>query len=307
MRILPFLLLAACGDVSNSIFEEDADFLAALPSEERHTVTIDEETTASAKGTALGEPAELLSLSLSTAVSANRAVYAVLGTVEDVRALPPSARTAEGRSWGPFDVQEGVEARVEMTRSGTGVYAWAIDLRDADEEATVAWGTHYAGDTVADGDGAFTWDIGTHARLIGGASTGVLEVDYDNRDGVDLLLHLGGWSETGEDPIDQDYGFRRADGQTDFQYRTDWDLPGDAADELSTVQVRSRWADGQGGRSDAQLSGGSMGSTLWRLSQCWSPGGALTFQADTPTIEAWPLFGDEADCPFSDFAEVDRI
>lgn len=321
MRTLPSALaapllagLVGCGDnpVSNAIFAEDAEFLAALPSADRQTVSLEDEATAGARGMVglakaeLGDVPELLQLSYDTAVSANVPVYQVLGTVDAVRDQPPSSRTEDGRAWGPFDVGGGVDVAVAMTRSGAGLYQWSIDASADGQGAVVAVGTHYAGDTVAAGDGAFTWHIGDYAALLGDPSTGTLVVDYDNREGVDLVLDLQAWSDGSADPVDQQYAFRRVDGQGDFQYRTPWDPPGDAVDELATVEVRSRWIQGVGGRSDAKITGGGLGISF-KWSQCWDAGGSMTWQWTYPRAEALPELGDEASCPFADFAEVDRI
>lgn len=324
MRTLPYTIvapllagLAACNGspVSNAIFAADAEFLAALPSADRQTVSLDDEALAEAEAMAkaarpkaeLGEVPELLQLSVDTAVRANVPVYQILGTVDAVREEPPSSRTEDGRSWGPFDIGGGVDVSVEMGRSGAGLYQWTIGAAAGGDEVVVAAGTHYAGDTVAAGDGDFTWHIGDYAALLGDPSTGTLVVDYDNREGVDLVLDLQGWSDGSEDPVDTQYAYRRVDGEGDFQYRTPWDPTDDGVDELATVEVRSRWIAGVGGRSDAKISGGDFGGLTFKWTQCWDASRSTTYQWTYPQAEALPELGDEASCPWSDFADVDRI
>lgn len=296
--LLPLLLLTGCGDVSNALFLEDAEFLDALPSSAKHTVAFD---AAEVEPTALGEEAELYTLSTNTAIAANYPVFQVLAAVDTIRELPPTGRAEDERWWGPYDWVEGVQIVARITREGPGLFAWEIGgVPDGGAEITWVTGTHYAGDSVADGDGAFTWDIGAEAAMIGDPSTGVLSVDYDNREGVDLVLDLADWSDGTTTPVDADYAYRLLDGVGDFQYRTWDDLTGDAT--LEELEVRSRWIVGDGGRSDATV---DATRASWSASQCWTPSGELTFQEDDAGY--WEALGEATDCVFPDFAEVDRL
>lgn len=299
MRLLLLLpLLGACGDVSNALFEEDAEFLDALPSEERHTVAFDG---AEATSRGLGDTAELYALSTDIARSANWPVLQVLVAVDYIRDLPPTSRTEDQRTWGPHPWQDDVEIVARVTREGTGEFRWELGgIPGGGDEVTWVSGTHYAGDSVANGDGAFTWDLGAEAALLGDPSTGVLVVDYDNREGIDLLLDLSDYSDGTTAPVDADYAFRKVEDVGDFQYRTWADLGGDSA--LEELEVRSRWTEGDGGRSDAAA---AFDRADWTASQCWTPAGALLYQVDDAGY--WEALGEATDCAFTDFAEVDRI
>lgn len=297
LLLLP-LLATGCGDISNAWLLEDAEFLDALPSEARHTVALDADT---AKG--LGDAPELLLASYQVAQSVNRPIFEVLGAIDDVRETRPTERTADGRRWGPYPLRSGVEVEVWVERTGGGRFDWGVDaIADGDTFPYIA-GTHYAGETVAEGDGQFTWTFDEVAVRAGDPARGTVEVDYDNREGVDLLVFIDGVTDGTAAPVSADYAYRALDGEGDFQYVTPWDIDSDRVFE--DVSVRTRWMLGDGGRSDAVLSGGSFGAYVMRWSQCWDRGDGLVYQADDlGLVEA---LGAESDCRFPTFAEVDRL
>jgi len=296
------LALFACGDVSNSVFEEDAAFVAALPTEEHHTMDVPGSgLTAKAE---LGETPELLAVSISVATDVNSAIFDILGTVDEVRALPPSHRTANSRGWGPY-LHDGVDVTATIERSGAGRFDWVFAGERAEEAAPVVWGTHYAGQTVAEGDGEFTWDHAAWGRLWGQDTAGELVVDYDNRDGVDLLVQLAGVRTGGTIPWDASYAYRFVDEAGDFQYLTTYDLPDDGSNDPAAVRVRTRWLPTVGGRSDAVLTGGGLADRTMSWTQCWGVDLTLSYQHDS--LGVTEDLGDPASCAWGDFAEVDRL
>lgn len=301
MRLLPLVLLAACGDISNAWILEDAAFIDALPTESRHTVALDVAT--AAKG--VEDAPSLLQLSYGVATDVNGTILQVLRTIDEVRALRPDERTEDGRRWGPYAWQEGVDVAVWVDRAGAGRFDWGVEVLTADATVPYITGTHYAGDTVAAGDGVFTWTFDDVAALVDGGARGTVEVDYDNREGIDLLVAIDGVTDGSTAPVTADYAFRLVAGEGDFQYATTADL-GDTPDgSPEDVRVRTRWYQGGGGRADAVITGGTLGGLVEQWTQCWDPTLALTYEHDefglvTPS-------GDEGACVFPAFAEVDRI
>lgn len=304
MTTLLVLTLGCTGEMSNELFLDDANFLSALPESSRQTMSLAEDTTdEAARG--LGERADLVDLSVLVAADVNAFVLRTLGLIDAVRDLPPTERTEDGRRWGPYDGDCGVSASLLMARE-FGVYSWSVLGHPAEgDDATVLYGTHYAGTSVAGGDGTFVWDQSRWAAWCGEASTGLLTVDYDNREGVDLLVDVADWSDDGVDPQGWTYAYARTDEEGDFQFRTVTDLADDGSDELAIVTVRDRWEPAGGGRSDAVVTGGGFGGQSWRWSQCWGPGGRLTFQEDS--LGLVEQVGDVEDCRYADAAEVDRL
>lgn len=303
MRLLPtLLLLGACGDISNAWVLEDAAFLDALPSEERHTVAIEAEA---AKG--IGDAPSLLQLSAGVASSVNLTIFEVLLAMDDVRALRPSERTDDGRVWGPFPWREGVELTVWVERTGAGRFDWGVDAAADGEQLPYIAGTHYAGDSVAAGDGSFTWTFDEVAARAGDDARGAVSVDYDNRDGVDLLVHLEGVGDGTAAPLTADYAYRNISGEADFQYAWSADL-GTPDGLLEDASIRTRWVVGEGGRADAVVTGGTLadlGGLEERWTQCWGSRGTLTHESDT--LGFVETVGEESDCRFPSFAEVDRL
>lgn len=297
------LFIFACGTVTNGPFDDDANFLAALPDEARQTVGFGDDTTdAAARG--LGDRADLVELSVVIAAQVNGFVLGTLGLVDRVRELPPTERGDNTRRWGPYEGDCGVSASLLMSRE-FGVYQWSVLGHPTEgDDGTVLYGTHFSGETVVGGDGSFVWDHGRWASWCGLDESGLVTVDYDNRDGVDLLVLVEHLSLDGAEPTDWTYAYTRTDTLGDFQYRTVSDLAEDGSDELATVTVRDRWIPGTGGRSDAQVTGGGFGDTLWQWSQCWGATGRLTFQTDSLALTE--TVGNEADCVF-EAAEVDRL
>lgn len=296
-------LAAGCGTVSNGPFDDDADFLAALPSEERQTLSLAEDASATA-GRGIGERAELVELSVGVASTVNGFVFGVLNLLDGVRSLPPTSRTEDGRRWGPAELDCNVDGSLLMIREAS-VYDWSVVGHQAGEEAdsTVLYGTHFGGSTVEAGDGVFVWDHTRWSSWCGVDEGGLVSVQYDNRDGVDLLVALDDFYREGEAPADRGYAYRRTPELGDFEYRTEADL--DGSGEAASVEVRDRWEPGVGGRSDARVTGGRFGDETWEWSQCWGATGALVYEVDNLGVvdEA----GSAADCVFADAAGLERI
>jgi len=291
-------LLAGCGEISNAFLLEDTEFLDALPSSARQSVSIEPEA---AKGW-LDHAPTLLLISHQVSSSLNELLLGVLETMDHVRTLRPSERTENGRRWGPYPY-EGVDVEVWSTRTGSGRFDWGVDALPESGQLTYIAGTHYAGDSVAAGDGQFTWLLGASAELSGEPTRGTLVVDYDNRAGIDLLVDIEDFSDGASAPLTARYAYRLLEGEGDFQYTFSADINDDGLAE--DCEIRTRWSIGQGGRADAVVSGGSLGDTVERWSQCWDPGVYLVYEADeqgfvTPS-------GEESACSFPTFAEVDRI
>lgn len=301
--ILLLALAAGCGTVSNDPFNDDADFLAALPTEDQQTLRFGEDTTAEA-ARGIGERAELVELSIAVATTVNGFVFGVLDLLEGVRGLPPASRTEDGRRWGPAELDCNVDGSLLMSREAA-VYDWSVVGHQAGEETdgTVLYGTHFGGASVKAGDGVFVWDHSRWSAWCGADEGGIVSVAYDNREGVDLLVSLEDFFRSGEAPADRDYAYRHTDAEGDFEYRTEADL--DDSGTPANVEVRDRWVPGVGGRSDAQVSGGRFGDEVWVWSQCWGATGALVYEVDNLGLVEEAGAGSE--CVYAEAAGLERI
>ncbi len=320
--LLPFLILggtlSACADpVSNEIFASDRAFLEALPSKDRHEVDL----TTDPGGDNQGLPAydnlpldapDLLIWSVATAQSFNLMVDDLLLIVDTVRMLAPTERTNDRRTWGPFPHPSHPEFSISMTmtREGRGAYDWSFGIGEtgSDVHTTFFYGSHFAGDSVAEGDGAFVWDYDALASVVDTVWTGALIVDYDHRVAKELLVDLDAVRSSAEDDtVDGQYWYWFDGTAGDFEFRTAIDVfeGEEPLDEL--LEVRSRWTAGEPGRGDGVWSGGNLETELGlevTATQCWDAVGSATYEFDTLTGAGT---GDVSACPFDDFATVTHI
>ncbi len=303
MRALPLFLLVGCGDISNAFLLEDAEYLDALPSQERHTVSIEPTATSDGAEGWRDHAPELLLLTAQVSDTVNGTLLDVLEAIDHVRTLRPTQRLPDGRRWGPWAWQDGVDLEVRMDRTGAGRFDWGVDASSSATTVPYMAGTHYAGDTVAAGDGAFTWSFDELAIVAGGPARGTLAVDYDNRAGIDLLVDIDGVTAGVEPPLTARYAFRLVEGEGDFQYTFSGDTDGDGLAE--DYSIRTRWIEGVGGRSDAIVTGGSLGPYVERWSQCWNGAVDLVYEVDSLGLRI-PV-GEESACVYAEFGEVDRL
>jgi len=190
------LLLVGCLDpISNRLFFEDAEFLDALPSAEddrvqvhTHSVGPQDDDTTTELGDQLVPPEGapfLLVLTFDSVNGVNAMVDGFLTIVDSVREIPPSSRTEDERTWGPFpmDHASGFDVRMVSKRDGLGEFTWSFDTAP---EGTSDWttffsGTHYAGESVRDGWGSFAFD-GLYADHLNGSDETPFYLFVDCRD-----------------------------------------------------------------------------------------------------------------------------
>jgi hypothetical protein len=290
------LVLIACGEpISNAVFYEDAAFLAAIPSFENHGVAypaLPEDDTASLD-------TDLRQQSADVAGFVNASLGDLMALSDFLRVEEPSLREDDLRSWGPSSLGSGTRSLllVDIIRSGEGQYDWAFMLS---ETSSGPWddffrGTHYAGATVAEGDGSFEADLGLLAAALDGEREGSLRMSYDHRDGTSLRLALDGYRALAKEPLlDARFGYDTyASGGADFQYSLESEtlLEGPLRERAG---VRSRWNAEGALRADSLLSGGELGDEEYSLSQCFDEAGVLVYQGDSHAVVE-PI-GAEWDC-----------
>lgn len=269
--MIALLLLACGGDLTNRVFDEDAAFLAALPSSTQLTLSYP-----APAGAVSDNPAELYALNVEAVGSGQALVAAVTAATDEVLTLPPTERGEDWRVWGPtpFDADPGLFLRVEMSRSATATtYAYAFQL--AETSAGPWWeyvaGTHVVGEVeVALGSGSI--DVaelgdGTSARL-----------EYDLRDGREI--ELAAWS--GGASVLEWAWVEGADGGGSLDLLQPSDaipaLEGAASEELATT---SAWLGTGAGRGVARLSGGDLRGATVELVQCWAADGGVLWSWDS--------------------------
>ncbi len=303
--LLALLARPACGGFSNRLFEEDAEFAAALPSAERHRIAL--ETAGEDARRARCERVWMLCLTFDVGATYNGYLRAILGTIDRVRALPPSERGEDWRSWGPYAYAADRFVTANIVREG-GAFAWRIDIADrADADGiALAWGDHFEGASVRKGVGTMVLDFDALGELGWEPLRGSATMGYDFRDGRVLRLTLDEVADTSgadTEPLSATAWYRIQDGRGRFEYRAPLDVNDNGVDEELTVVAR--WVRGDGGRADAAVTGGDAEGWAWAVTQCWSRAGILTHEADNLGILT--EVGDPRSCLFREAAEATAL
>jgi hypothetical protein len=291
------LLLVGCLDpISNRLFFEDQEFLDALPSAEDDRVRY--EATApvaeAEPGTVLEAPPgapSLLVLTVESVNGVNAMLDGLLRIVDAVRQMPPTSRTEDGRTWGPFPMDDasGVDVQMVSTRRGLGEFTWAFEVAP---HATSDWetffsGVHLAGATVREGSGTFAFDGIAVDELHGSDETPFyLEARYDHHEGSEVAFGVWTKDSIGEEDPFATYAYTiDLDNAGTFAFETSdksFTDGGEASGKPEHYRVTTHWVPDEGGRGDASISGGDL--TKWDVTveytECWLPDGALLYQDD---------------------------
>jgi len=128
------LLIPACGNWSN----DDLEFLNAMPDKESLRAKIPTGTTGglSGEGTrrdalAIGERSKLYSDTRGASDQFNGLLNFLLRALDFVRTLPPTTRTSDSRTWGPWDDSEnpGFQFRVVIKKASDTQFVYAFQHR----------------------------------------------------------------------------------------------------------------------------------------------------------------------------------
>ncbi len=290
--------MQACGDPwSNTLFLEDAEFLAALPSFDNHGVSFPE---VEGLDTDVVDDDDLRIQSAGVAAQVNGTLADLMTLGDFIRSDEPSLREDDLRSWGPNSLENGSRSLllVDIIRSGLGQYDWSFQLSGSSAGPWESFyqGTHYSGATVAQGDGLFVADIGLLASHLAEEREGVAECEYDLREGTFLLIDLRGYRDNAdEDALDAHYVYDEdPSGGADFQYGIAANLV--EGEQTERVGVRSRWQADTAMRADSRLYGGDLLEETYTVSQCWNADGTLVYQDDS-RAELEPI-GSQEDCAY---------
>ena len=281
-------VVAGCGaEFSNAPFEQDARFVDAIPraAELRLSAPVGQIGVRALAA----EPAELYVFTRTTTLNINRSVFDQLREIDRLLGNPPSERTDDRRVWGPFrHPLDPHESRLVTKRVDDG-FEWALGFRPKDsddgfDEPIV--GSFAPEGGPRSGHGRVTFDLDA-SRAFGGAGEGVVDVEYDKKDGeLDLVLTFTGYRPNPSAArLDTQYAFRRGpDGSGAFEYAF-------FGDEDAVVEVRSRWQSDGAGRADARVSGLPDTPLTIIVSECWGSLFGRVFY--TQTLEDGASLGQE--------------
>jgi hypothetical protein len=156
--VLAAAALAACGGSWSNV---DLQYASALP---QRSVLRSKLSTAAAADAgqpssahAVGDPSQAYLDAKSAQTNFNGILDFFLAVLDTVRALPPSSRTADTRTWGPYPDSNntGYEFSVTVHQLATDTFAWALTAQPTSGGATltVVDGAFTATTTAAHGHG----------------------------------------------------------------------------------------------------------------------------------------------------------
>jgi hypothetical protein len=268
LRGLLLIALVGCGDpISNALFYEDADFLAALPERDR-----------------LAAPQILLTSTVgnsaihATGVEQAQGIVPLLDplaiTGEAFRTTSPSVRTDDFRSWDatPIVREDGAQwwARAEINRPAEGPFTWNIDYAP---ERDGPWTPTAVGQQEAPNTGVFQYTF--FDEDVERVFQGRYGEDADGISSLELSLGLGPF-------VGDLYWGISGDGSITWTGLLDI---GGEEDVASAAQVAQTLT---GGRAEAF----SLADNTLFLAECWDVTGRVVWSFDSVLGET----GREASC-----------
>jgi len=292
------LALCACGTLSN----EDVAFLEAIP--QRGTLHV--AVPAGSTGQALCSigSADVWTSAKSTGDSINAGVDGILALVDTIRAIPPTTRDTDQRTWGPFPDQShaGVQLEVTMSREldATGVpwrWIYAISARRPPADFLPILEGEFFGAQAKNGIGRITlhfensWALSINQP---GDPQAPASVFYD-LSGDPRTVSLDLTAGQGLALLRFDYSYA---GYADGHGRFDYALP---AQNGCTLEIATFFTAAGAGRDLFRARCGL--SVYGDIQQCWDVSACLTYVNDP---FAWTsqcngvapcLLGNPAACP----------
>lgn len=293
------LLLCACGNLSN----EDVAFLEAIPQKE--TLHVQVPAAGAAQPACAIGPADVWINAKTTGDSINAGVDGILSLVDAIRAMPPSVREPDQRTWGPFPDRQhpGVEIEVTMFRdldANRVPWRWiyTISARRPPGDFLPILEGEFFGAQAKNGIGRITlhfenaWTLGTNKPTDPHAP---LRIFYDlSGDPRTISLDLTSGSGFGVQRFD--YGWA---GYADGHGRFDYAIP---QANGCTLEVTANFTAQASGRLVFRARC-PLGLVIGDITQCWDKSACLTFVDDRFALTPQCLgvkpcvLGDSAACP----------
>ena len=311
-----------CGEeFSNAFLDEDADFLHAIPLSRELRVTAPAAhvwesgfgLSTSIQALVADKQSELYLHTRELSLGVDNGVLHQLRAIQRLVEGPPAQRSPGHRIWGPFrDPLDPMVSRFVMSRDQDGAFTYALEQgparSDGDETETETFTAVISGyfeparQGLHAGSGTITFDLDAMDRLGSNQSRGLVQVDYDLRQGrlsMDLTLH-GFGSDPGTPPTDLVVSYQRtAEGAGDLEWAT-WD------EQRRLIEVRSRWNPEGAGRSDLRITPLGHGQVVL-ISECWDSGFTLVYSLVTAPPGVPRAEGDPKRCAFEDRLLPERI
>jgi hypothetical protein len=303
LLLLGGLVLTSCGGTWST---RDLEFVAALPSpaalEAKLPLTATNSQPLSRRdGLNAGEPSQVFAETKKAVTEFNGLLDFFLGVLDSVRVVPPTSRSGESRTWGPFTAKDnpGFEFQVRIELLGTKsqeTYGWKLEARKLGTQNffDVVRGTfHPSPETVRKGAGQIEVPVKDYRDQL------KLTESLNQLDSISLEYFTGGEPYTSTLAFTvapgnisgystSGYAVKRAQGGSGaigFSIKTN-DV------NTSRLDVISTWrADGAGRSISTVAEGSFLGTTKI---ECWNAAFKVTFFK-----ENWPggnESGTQSDC-----------
>ena len=300
--LAPLMLIASLTACTAS----PADRLAGVLPDERVLINMPTQSaSAKAEGEDEREWSEAYLFTAQITDDVNGLIGGVLGLASTIVEYPPTTVGEDGTEavWGPWaDALDPVETSLYVREEADGGYTWVFLQRPRgggeDADQIVIGGEVDAGSTDAAYSGRFAVNFTLiHELNPNEDAEGMFYSDYVvDEAGATATAAFEGFGDAGGETVDALYAYDQehsGPGQMDLAWLADID--GEGTDEAWIV--RSRWTPEGEGRSDAVLTGGSLGGLTALASECW----------DTSFAEVWyqnnvgdPERGDAAACAYAE-------
>ena len=318
--------VAGCGKADDSEFSGSVPtketVALAIPSSAANTAPAASASDLSVRGGALlGDVAKDYVLTATVVAVVNGATAAVLDLVRDITDYPPTTVSGDTAVWGPgTDPLSANTYRLTVTRTAPHVFTYVLDGKDKNAPdtafVTVLSGTHTR---AVDADGNIMKGFGSGTFVLDFDAAATLP-QHDNNVGqiafqysrtsptatVTIAVTFTGVQDhcdpspsctTSGQIFDAVYQYSATPGSGgDLQYADMKDYVATTSAK-ETLEIHSRWLETGAGRTDMQLSGGDVGSTVQTSSECWDANFRSVYSNTTydPTLD----WGAETSCAFA--------
>jgi hypothetical protein len=292
------LSLVACVNKDDS-----PDIDRSLPTADQVSIKLPKSNaSAHADSQVIGQLSPYYLITLGVTTTFNGGSAWVLTLIHAIVQTPPTTVDGNVYTWGPgSNALDPADYKLVVTANADGTFSYKLSgksktLANAAFEVIIdGMADPTPGDGKGSGDFTVNFDAGRRVNPIqSGDGKGSMTVNYDlAKAHLDLALES---TDAQGRPTAANYAYNAAkDGGGDMTFDVSADAGGTAL--LETLTLRSRWLGTGAGRTDAQITGGDLGSVQVTASECWSTAFGRVFYQDSNNFA--PTEGAESSCAFT--------
>ena len=294
LALCALIALCGCGNYGNLTLE-DSVYLNALPSSQDLKYDGPQGTGQPLCG-ALGS-SKIATDTRTLAVQLSQSVVGFLGVIDFIKALPPSQRDSNSRTWGPWPDNDhpGVNVLVKMTKvSEEPRFTLEIQQQPRGGTFVTVVTGEFIGALAHKGHGALHFNYAASAAVgtnkLGDPIAGSLNIDYDFTSDP-RTIHIA----TSGVPVSTDVGIASyLDGQARVDLKYTDTASGDQVAASSKFNAKgegiANWSAKRGIYADS-------GKECWDMSYCRTYINDIAGWTQPPCTGAFCIKGLEASCP----------